>query len=309
MKKNRNIYHTNTKIAFKLNLLPKHISSKIPKSTKHRFLKTDFSNYFGINESEKLENNLEFIKEFNKTKILFNTAKAIIKAKNTIIKIKDNSLNKFDKMKLVISTIDNIKENLSLEKACRLLSISKSKYYSWCFQINYQCHDSFIGKCIKWWPNQISKSTINKIKDICSNKYFNGWPIASIAYFCKNNNILNLSLPTWYKYTKLLNISKKPPKSLKKRKIGIRALIPNQIWHVDVTIYKTLDNVNIYIYLIVDNYSRYILSCKASLELSAKTRLDTIKKLMQNMERINLTILSYLLTVAAKTIIFLLKII
>jgi putative transposase len=261
MKKSNKKYHTNIKIACKLNLLTDNIFKQIPKSTRYRFSKTDFSNHFGIEEAKHLENNLDFIKEFNKTKILFNTAKAIIKAKNSIIKTKDNSLNKFDKIKTIVSTINNIKETVSLETACKLFNISKSKFYSWKFQINYPCHDSFINKCIKRWPNQISKSTVDKIKDICSHSYFNGWPIASIAYFCKHNNILNLSLATWYKYTKLLDISKKTIKCLKKRKIGIRALIPNHIWHVDVTVFKTLDNVRVYIYLIVDNYSRFILSC------------------------------------------------
>jgi len=47
---------------------------------------------------------------------------------------------------------------------------------------------------------------------------------------------------------------------------------------MDVTIFKPLDNTRIYIYLLVDNYSRYILGWKASLEFSSKIALQVLKQ-------------------------------
>jgi len=63
---------------------------------------------------------------------------------------------------------------------------------------------------------------------------------------------------------------------MKERKTGIRAVHPHQFWHADVTLFKTIDNVRAYIYFVVDNYSRAILSWRASLKLSAEIRLETI---------------------------------
>ena len=107
---------------------------------------------------------------------------------------------------------------------------------------------------------------------------FKGWPLVSIAHYARRNNLLNISIHTWYKYSKLIGISKSLPRCFKKQRTGVRALYPHQFWHADVTIFRTLDNTKAYIYLVVDNFSRAILSWRVSLKLSAGTRLDTIRE-------------------------------
>jgi hypothetical protein len=42
--------------------------------------------------------------------------------------------------------------------------------------------------------------------------------------------------------------------------IGVRAVRPNELWHVDVTILKLLDGTRAYIHAVIDNYSRKILA-------------------------------------------------
>jgi len=161
--------------------------------------------------------------------------------------------------------------------ALTLFNISKSTFYSWSFQINHICLESFTGKCIKRFHSQLSLSSIDKIKSLCDDKLFKGWSVVSIYYYAKRNNILNISVHSWYKYSKILGISKRVPKSLKKKILGVRAVYPHQFWHADVTVFKTLDNVKAYIYLVVDNFSRSILSWDVSLNLSASIRLNSIK--------------------------------
>lgn len=103
-------------------------------------------------------------------------------------------------------------------------------------------------------------------------------PSALSPWNQKCNGELSASIESWYKYAKLLGISKKPPRCLKKRKIGIRASTPNEIWHADVSVFRTADHVKAYLYFIVDNFSRSILSWRVSLKLCAPTRLETIKE-------------------------------
>jgi len=57
-----------------------------------------------------------------------------------------------------------------------------------------------------------------------------------------------------------------------------RATRPNQIWHADITIFKTLDGIPHYIYLVVDNYSRKILSWRVSEKESGAIRMQTLKE-------------------------------
>jgi len=60
--------------------------------------------------------------------------------------------------------------------------------------------------------------------------------------------------------------------------LGVRALFPCQIWHADVTLFRTLDGVVHYVYLIMDNFSRRILSWDISTRLSASILLSTIRE-------------------------------
>ncbi|PQJ79803.1 integrase catalytic domain-containing protein [Polaribacter porphyrae] len=51
---------------------------------------------------------------------------------------------------------------------------------------------------------------------------------------------------------------------------------------MDVTYYKTIDNIQYYIYTIVDNFSRQIVAYDVSKKLSANIRLETLKSAIKN---------------------------
>ncbi len=274
----RHRYHTGIKLACKMNLLPPDTVSKIPKSTLHRFRYSDYSDLFGIELAGKLESNELIIKELLLCRSALAAAKGIIRIKNTIIKIRESALSGIQRMKEIVSVINDIRDSIGLDSACEHFSISRSTFHSWNFQVKHYCFDSFFGKCVKRWPNQLSLSSIEKIKVLCEGDMFRGWPLVSIAHYARRTGLLNISIHTWYKYAKLIGISTKPPRCLKKHRNGIRALYPNQFWHADVTVFRTLDNTKAYIYLVVDNFSRAILSWRVSLKLSAETRLDTIRE-------------------------------
>lgn len=274
----RNKYHTSIKIAYKLNLLPKELCHLIPKSTLYRFRSSDFSDIFGMEYGSFLSDNQALLQDLLKSNASLSITRAILRIKNTIITITQGALSEFEKMKAVIKTIHIVKPIIGLDRACRLFSLSRSVYYSWFHQISHRCFDSFIGKCVRRWPNQLSISTLNTMKNLRADTRFKGWPLASIALFAKRSGKISASLQTWYKYAPLLGIGGRPPHCKKKRKLGIRASSPHQIWHADVSVFRTLDNVKTYIYLVVDNFSRCILSWRVSLKLCAKTRLDTIEE-------------------------------
>ncbi len=47
-----------------------------------------------------------------------------------------------------------------------------------------------------------------------------------------------------------------PPKP----KLGFRAVLPNEAWHLDVTIIRLLDGTKAYLHAVIDNYSRRVLA-------------------------------------------------
>ena len=88
-----------------------------------------------------------------------------------------------------------------------------------------------------------------------------------------------MSLQSFRNYTNLFYPRTKLLKNKKNRnKVGIRASKPFEKLHMDVTIYRPLDNTRVYIYFIVDNFSRKILAWKASLKLRADISFDNLKQ-------------------------------
>jgi len=278
MQYTRNRYHTSIKIAYKLNILSSEISRLIPRSTLHRFSNTDYSGIFGIEFAGKLASNEKLLNELLQCQSALALSRGIIQIKNTIIRIKESSITGFQRIKEIVSVINDVKDKTGIYIALELFAISRSTYHSWSFQVKHQCFDSFIGKCVKRWPNQLSLSSVKKIRSFCEDERFKGWPLVSIAHYAKRTGILNISLNTWYKYAGLIGISKKPTRCMKKNRIGIRAVKPHQFWHADVTQFRTTDSIKAYIYFVVDNFSRAILSWRVSLKLSAETRLDSVKE-------------------------------
>jgi putative transposase len=102
------------------------------------------------------------------------------------------------------------------------------------------------------------------------------WPIHAIHSEAVRLKALFIGRHSWYKYSKILGFKRfyfKKPRHLK----GIRAFNPNEIIHADVTCLKLLDGLTAYIYLIVDNFSRFIISYKTSLRISAEIALVNLK--------------------------------
>lgn len=82
-----------------------------------------------------------------------------------------------------------------------------------------------------------------------------------------------------YHYAKLLGLGLKRKKLYQKRKrISVRAEKPNEIWHMDVTRYKASDNKMMYIYSLMDDFSRKVLAWDVSEKLSGAIRLESLRR-------------------------------
>ncbi len=86
---------------------------------------------------------------------------------------------------------------------------------------------------------------------------------------------------SWYKYSRLFGFTGKRFKKPHQSK-GVRAFRPNKIIHADITCLKLLDGLTAYIYLIADNFSRFIISYKVSLRVSAEIALSNLKDAYSN---------------------------
>ena len=116
------------------------------------------------------------------------------------------------------------------------------------------------------------------MKNLLKEKKYLHWSSASVWGKAVKDGKISMSVQSWYNYAKLLGLGLKRKKFYKKRKrISVRAEKPNQIWHMDVTRYKTSDYKTMYIYTVMDNFSRKILSWDVNEKLSGAIRLNSLR--------------------------------
>lgn len=103
-------------------------------------------------------------------------------------------------------------------------------------------------------------------------------PISRLAVLAQRDGVVFCSPTTWFVKAKQFGIMR-PGKRIhpEKPKIGIRASLPNEIWHLDLSVVRLTDDTKAYIQIIIDNYSRYILGRQVMSQISGEGTGELIK--------------------------------
>ncbi len=297
--KKYNSYHSSVKICYSLgienHLLPKEFLSSIKPSTAHYWKNDNPDKFVGSEFASTINHNMDDLQIIYDHKVaeIRKMFIAFCKIYLTIISlIGEKEFKKIIKQNR--NTIVNLVESVSSKAfdrnlICKFLKITPKSFQTWKRYQNYHCDLSLINLCFKKIPQQISRDEISVLKSFMSNKRFFHWSISSVWGLAFKQGKTSMSRTTWYRYTQYLglNITRKAYKKKRKR-ISTRAKSVNDTWHMDVTYYKTIDNVQFYIYTIVDNFSRKIIAYDISRKLSAKIRLESLKRAIKNEFNINI---------------------
>lgn len=270
-------YHSDLILQYKLNLLPDSVKCNIPSSTLHNWKNKDMSKLFGSDFVHDFHDNIDMIKDILRYKRLLKSAKALYHIHATFLRIfqsvkSNRNILRKNKSEL-IKTIDSIKQFMDLKRVTRLFGISLQQYYHWKKQVS--CNIDSNVFCRKMIPTQLSHNETTTIRNYITNEKFRHWSLSSIHFQLLRDKAAFFSRTTFYKYAKQI-VPYRPIPKKNKYNTGIRALSPKSVLHMDVTIFKTMDNTKVYIYFLVDNYSRYILNWKASFKYSSKITLENL---------------------------------
>lgn len=272
-------YHTDIIIQYKLGILPKEILGLIPSSTLHNWGKLDINKLFGMEYAHKSHDNIKMLKDIMNKNRLLKAVRALYYVSGTYEKLLQEVKNPIkllrDSKELVIKTIDRAREHVGLDRALKAFKVSQQQFYAWKRKINCKIEPATL--CRKLNYNQLTFKELNVIKQYLKKPEYLHWSITSVYYQMLRDKAAFFSKSTFYKYVNLFRLTRSRPDK-KKYPEGIRATAPNQILHADVTILRTMDNVKLYIYLLVDNFSRYILNWKVSTEYSAKIAFENISE-------------------------------
>ncbi len=277
----RTIYHTQIKSMVREGLLEQSILTQIPRTNIHRWKNEPKERYKDFELTSKCQHDYEVIKSFAQHR----SAKRIFSAYVRLISFAlqlCHSMPRFhttvkEYCSQLVALSLNVKKYVGLKLIARIFNISIPTFRNWANQTHTQCFESLTQQCNKVYPNQLSKPEVIRLKELVQDARFQYWPVSSIAHYAMRNELLSISLNTWYKYVNKFGLQRIPPVSRRKKNtVGIRADRPHQIWHADITIFETKDRIKQYIYLVVDNFSRKILSWKVSEYVKASIRKETI---------------------------------
>ncbi|MEN8249774.1 MAG: integrase core domain-containing protein [Bacteroidota bacterium] len=272
-----NSYHTSIKQLARRGKLPYKYTACIDRSTIWRWKQETDDKYLGAEFS-----NIDLLEQFLERRESATVIRTYLKLATTFSSILGRSFQfqqtiTENKEKFVRSIL-KCQKSINLKFILRLCNISSSVFYHWKNQVLKKCPSSPFQLCRRVYSNQLTQNEVNRMKEMLSSQQFRYWPVNSIAYFALRNNMVNASLATWYNYINKLGWDR--PRSPKKPKYetGIRANRPHQIWHADITVVKCLNGMKYYVYLLMDNFSRFILNYQVSEKVSAEIRMSSIKQ-------------------------------
>ena len=301
-------YHTNLKLCYSLGIenqiFPEEFLEQIPKTTSQYWKKKSITEYYGSEYEEISKCTFEELKLIadSRAKQMRKTFVSFLKVYFMIIElIGENKFKQIIKSnyRQLVPLIENlISVTQSKNLILKFLKISPFQFGQWQKMRRYECKESLIWVCYKRESRQISWTEIITMKRLLKDNKFLHWSSGSVWGKAVKDGKISMSIQSWYHYAKLLGLGQNRKKFYKKRKrISVRAEKPNEIWHMDVTRFKTSDGNWAYIYTLMDNFSRRILSWNVNHTLSGKIRLESLKNAIveqfgnKNMETDNIDLI------------------
>ena len=285
--KKRTTYDTRVKYLVQRGLLPDVYRKQIHRSLISKWKREAPDKYFGYELNENIEEVYEILQKVSEDLKLQKALKHFYRINKTLKDILGSGKEYFDKLKehkyQVVDSIQRCKKTIGIVKAVKLYGISRSTYRTWAMQAFFKCEQSVAKMCNNAYPQQLTVHEVHKIHRLLTIEKYLHWPIVSVAYYAMKKSLVKAHPNTWYKYAKLMHIKRKRRrKFIRKYEEGIRATAPNEKWHADITELQTEDGKISYIYLVVDNFARYITSWRVSDKICAKIRLETFLETIRN---------------------------
>ncbi len=243
-------------------LLPVKFRRTIPYATIAGWRQTDYSKYIGHEFRRYFDHafdNLELNAEFYKAKqSLWSTARSWFYLRSLIAPLIKTAGNDKSTQKKVLDAVSTLQKSMGLKRVLKLFGLSHTLYRQWAIESQFDCFDSYTALCAKRHPHQLAKEEVAKIKRMLTESESDHWPIVSVASYGLRTGRMVASLYSWYKYARLLGITKKATGKIRKT-VGLIATTPNEYWHVDTTFYPLMNGKEICIAIVMDNYSKMIL--------------------------------------------------
>jgi len=211
MPKLRNSYHTDFKLAVQLGLIESDRLKALPRSTVHRFVKTDYSSLVG-SDCQDYNERLELARIVIQSK----KAAALIAAYSRIASFLRSShlpISKLSKLKnmdlraTLVARIKNAARYLPLGQILSFLKLTYARFKAW-ERGRIPCTASPLGKCRAAHPSQLTVQEVRAIRKAFIDPATLHWPASSIAWKLIRSRAVSASLGTVLKYARIFELTR-----------------------------------------------------------------------------------------------------
>jgi transposase InsO family protein len=175
--------------------------------------------------------------------------------------------------------ITAIKECLNFHKlstCLQAIGLSKSAYLRWASELSFCKRTQSI--CDRRKSNELTEDEVRTMKHLVTARKYAHISVASLHLLAQRMGQLFCSIDTWYRYIRRFEWSRPWNKQkFTTRKTGIRALAPNELWHIDVTVVNVRPGYKLYIQVVIDNFSRYALAWRVTESIGASETIETLQ--------------------------------
>lgn len=187
-----------------------------------------------------------------------------------VVKIKNKSIKR-----KIVELVESSRSCCKLSDCLKAIGLSKYVYRRW---VNLTVCKTSFSDCARRHPKQLTEREERVMHSLVVSPKYAHFSIRSLALYAQRQKLLHCAVETWYKYIKKYNWRRPNKKIIKLRyRDGIRANKPNEIWHIDVTQIKSVKGKRFYLQVIIDNFSRCILSWNLLKKINAENTIRTIK--------------------------------
>ena len=175
----------------------------------------------------------------------------------------------------LLRAIDRSHSALPLRSVLRVLRLSHSRFHAW--KQEEECGLDDVPSCPRSSPQQLTAVECKTIEEMVTSDAYRHVPTGTLARLAQRLGKVFASPTTWYRLVRQFQW-RRPRKRLHpvRPKIGIRAVRPNEIWHVDTTLIRLLDGSRAYLHAVIDNFSRRILAWKVSATFDPSTTAELL---------------------------------
>ena len=180
------------------------------------------------------------------------------------VNLKDGKVPEAERKTSILKAVEIARAKIPLEDCLDSIGLTSRRFKNW-IKRQKACDLRDHPTCPKTTPTKIIPPEVAIIKKYVEDKSFSHFSLSSLFLYVKlTQKEILLSLSSWFRIIHQEGFRRPSrTKYFVKPKTGVRASRPNQIWHIDISVFRVKET-KYYIQAIRDNFSRLILAYTVS---------------------------------------------